>query len=97
MDDLRNRIRLAESATHAARIRFRAWRGNLRGAVRRTAAGPVALGSGVALGFALGRYRGPKHLEPPLAARLQRLAHLSGMLGSWSLGFDVVNALLRSR
>ena len=97
MSDLRNRIQLAEQATRMARGDIDVWRRRLRGAVRRTASSPAALLSGTVVGFALGRYRGPKSLEKPLLERMQRLIHLGSMLGGWTLGYDVISAALRPR
>lgn len=97
MNDLRSRIQFAEQATRLARDDIDVWRRCLRGAVRRTVSSPAALLSGTVVGFALGRYRGPQSLEKPLAEKMQRLMHLGGMLGGWSLGYDVIAAALRPR
>lgn len=97
MTDLRKRILRAELATVAARQEVVAWRAQLHRAVGRTVSDPLTLGSGVAVGFLLGRYRRPRHLPQPIVARLQRIMRMSGMLGGWSLGYDLVTTLLQSR
>lgn len=97
MTHLRTRILRAELATAAARQEVVIWREHFHRAVGRTVSDPLTLGSGIAVGFLLGRYRRPRHLPQPIVARLQRIMHMSGMLGGWSLGYDVFTTLLQSR
>ena len=97
MTDLRTRILFAEQVTRAAREDIDVWHRRLHAAVRRNVSSPVALVSGAAAGFALGRYRAPTSLEKPLTDTLHRMVHLAGTLGGWSLGYDAIMAAMRPR
>lgn len=96
MGNLRERIEMAEGATRDAHHRMHISRRILRQALRRKAVSPVAMLSAFATGFAVARSRRICRPGPDISKHLRQLARL-GMIGAWSIGYDMLASILSLR
>lgn len=96
MANLRERILKAEGATREARQRMLVSRRVLKQVLRRKAVSPVALLSAFVTGFAVAHSRRASGPGNEMSKHLHQFIRL-GMIGVWSVGYDMLVSALGLR